>query len=469
MNTKTRYGWGRLGGAVAMAVVAAIAGFAVFRWIPHRGPTSSGRDDGAAGPSLHEAASTPDESGVALAADRAIREADVVGDGGDPNKALPNAMRPQLMEAIQGLKSESDPSRHRELLDTALDAIRDADLAAAMAVLTEPEFASSGHELRQRLLERWGATDPRAASAWIGRMSSGEAREEAYGDVARGWAKRDVDAARTWALGVAEPSERDGALIQVAYELARSRPVEAMHLAIEMQPTVRRDELLTFAATQWASRAPDDAVDWAAKVEEETLRNRLLKDIFTEWGDRDPLQAATAAVKSMPEGREQNDTVVGIVQRWAQTEPKIAGAWVAAFPDSDLRETAGRELVTIWADQAVEEAGQWLDALPGGGFRDTAVSAYVDKILPMVPDTAAVWAMQIGDPVRRAEVLERVGTEWLESDAAAARVWIANSALSPEAKARLLTPPKSTVPGAEPAAAAGSPSRSQGVGKAAGS
>jgi hypothetical protein len=235
------------------------------------------------------------------------------------------------------------------------------------------------------------------------------------------------------------------------------------------RPTVRRDELLTFAATQWASRAPDDAVDWAAKVEEETLRNRLLKDIFTEWGDRDPLQAATAAVKSMPEGREQNDTVVGIVQRWAQTEPKTAGAWVAAFPDGDLRETAGRELVTIWADQAVEEAGQWLDALPGGGFRDTAVSAYVDKILPMVPDTAAVWAMQIGDPVRRAEVLERVGTEWLESDAAAARVWIANSALSPEAKARLLTPPKSTVPGAEPAAAAGSPSRSQGVGKAAGS
>jgi hypothetical protein len=439
MNTRIRYGGGLLAGVAIAATVA----LAVYRRSVDGGVPSSyapGKDrfsspgserplqpPGSGDPGPVVSATDVPETGAGL---------------GNPNKPLPNALRPLITAAVQGLMAETDPTRHRESLEAALAKVADGDLGLALAVLTDPEFAASGKELRQRLLERWGAQDPRAATAWIGRMSAGEARDEAFADVARGWAARDAEGARTWALALSEPSARDGALIQVGYELARTRPVEAMELAIAMQPTGRRDELLNYSATQWASQAPEEAVDWASQVSDEALRNRLLKDIFTEWGDGDPMAAATAAVKSMPAGREQNDTVVGIVQRWAQTEPKTAGAWVSAFPDGELRETAGRELITIWADQVVEEAGQWLDALPAGSFRDTAVSAYVAKILPMVPETASEWAMQIADPVLRAEELERVGAGWLESDAAAARAWIAQSALSAESKARLLSPPQ---------------------------
>jgi hypothetical protein len=435
MNTRIRYSSGLLAGVA----IAATVGLAVYRRSGDGGVPSSqapGKDIvRSGGVETHSRQATTGDSGTAVTANDATE----TGAGpGDPNKPLPNALRPLITSAVQGLVAETDPTRHRESLEAALAKVGDGDLGLALAVLTDPEFEVSGRELRQRLLERWGTQDPQAAAAWIGRMSPGEARDEAFGDVARGWATRDVEAARTWALGLSEPSARDGALIQVGYELARTRPVEAMEMAIAMQPTGRRDELLNFSATQWAAQAPADAVDWASQVADEALRTRLLKDIFTEWGDGDPMAAATAAVKSMPEGREQNDTVVGIVQRWAQTDPTIAGAWVAAFPEGELRETAGRELITIWADQAVEQAGQWLNALPAGDFRDTAVSAYVAKILPMVPETASEWAMEIKDPVRRAEELERVGSGWLESDAAAARAWIAQSALSAEAKARLL-------------------------------
>ncbi len=426
--------------------IAATVGLAVYRRSGDRGvPSSYAPGKEGVRPGGAEVSSQSAESGDTRQPAPPAGATNAGIGPGDPNKPLPNALRPLLTAAVEGLMAETDPSRHRESLEAVLAKVGDGDLGLALAVLTHPEFAASGKELRQRLLERWGAKDPLAATAWIGRMSPGEARDEAFGDVARGWATRDVEAARTWALGLSEPSARDGALIQVGYELARTRPVEAMEMAIAMQPTGRRDELLNFSATQWASQAPADAVEWASQVSDEALRNRLWKDIFTEWGDGDPMAAATAAVKSMPEGREQNDTVVGIVQRWAQTDPTIAGAWVSAFPEGELRETAGRELVTIWADQRVEEAGQWLDALPAGNFRDTAVSAYVAKILPMVPATASEWAMQIADPVRRAEELERVGAGWLESDAVAARAWIAQSALSAEAKARLLSPPNPPV------------------------
>jgi hypothetical protein len=438
MNTRIRYG----GGLLAGLAVAATVGLAVYRRSGDQGlyPTPMPRTNQVPVAAAEQGSQPPTTVDPGLVVP-AISLPETESGSGDPSKPLPNPMGPLITASVRELMAETDPTRHRESLEAALAKVGDGDLGLALAVLTHPDFEVSGREFRQRLLERWGAKDPQAATAWIGRMSPGDARDEAFSDVARGWAMRDVEAARSWALALSEPSARDGALIQVGYELARTRPVEAMEMAIAMQPTRRRDELLNFSATQWASQAPADAVDWASQISEESLRTRLLKDILTEWGDGDPMAAATAAVKSMPEGREQNDTVVGIVQRWAQTEPNTAGAWVAAFPDGELRESAGRELVTIWADQAVEEAGQWLDALPAGNFRDTAVSAYVAKILPMVPQTASEWAMQIADPVRRAEELERVGSGWLESDAAAARAWIAQSALSAEAKARLLSPP----------------------------
>lgn len=363
----------------------------------------------------------------------------------DPNKAPLNPLRPKLATGLLRLAAESDPARQREALEALIAQIATADLGRALAVLTDPEFEKTGAELRRRLFERWGGESPATAAAWAGRMSAGDARADAYGDVAQGWASRDASAAKAWALGLSEASDRDAALAQVGYVLGRTQPVEALQLAIAMEATPRRDELVHFSAAQWASQSPGDAVAWASQVTDEGLREGLLRNIFTEWGDADPTAAATAAVKSMPEGRAQNDTVVGIVQRWVQKEPEIAAAWVASFPDGELRETAGRELVTLWADQAAEDAGRWLNELPTGGFRDTAVAAYVGKILPMAPETAAVWAAEISDPARRGEELERVGAAWLESDATAARAWIPQSALSAEAKARLLAPRKPEV------------------------
>ena len=356
----------------------------------------------------------------------------------DPSKAPPNPLRPILASLLSEIAQESDLTRKTALAESAFVRVGETNLAHALAVLTDPEFAINGQEVRSRLLQRWGALDPQAASAWASRMSPGENRAAAYAEIARGWAGQNPDAASAWARTLSEPSERDAALIEVAYELARSKPVEALDLAIELSPTTRRDEVLNFSATQWASLKPQDALDWAKQVPDENLRARLIRDITTEWGDTDPNAAATAAVQSIPTGRAQNDAVVGIIQRWAQSSPEVAAAWIQAFPEGELRETAGRELVNVWADQAPEAAGHWLNALPQGSFRDIAVESYVTSILPAAPDTAATWAMEIRDPNRRSESLERVASLWLEVDAPAAKAWIPQSALAPETKNRLL-------------------------------
>ena len=358
----------------------------------------------------------------------------------DPNKAPPNPLRAMLEAGLAGIAGENDPDRRRQLLDELAGRIRETETVTALAGLTDPTFERSGADLRARLIQRWAARDPQAAAAWIGLMSSGDLRASAHAELARGWMERDVEAAKTWALGLSDASDRDSALVSIAYELARSRPVDALTLAIELQPTERRDEVLNHAAMQWAAEKPREALEWASQVPDERLRTRLQRDIAIAWGEADPTAAATAAVQNLPPGREQNDAVVGIVQRWVQSAPEVAATWVAAFPEGELRETAGRELVTIWASEAQEAAGKWLNELEPGSFRDTAVEAYLGSVLPIAPDKAAAWVAEIREAKRQSEAAERVAAYWLEVDAPAAKAWMGKAPMSAEAKARLLAP-----------------------------
>lgn len=361
----------------------------------------------------------------------------------DPRKARPNPWLAQLEAPVRELQAEKDPEKRDQLTQTLSHQITDAEIPGALAALTAlnlPEQPEIGRELRRDLIERWAELAPNSASDWLGRMSPGTMRTDSVKTLAQSWAKKDVAAALVWAQGLENGADRESAVVQVAYELARTDPLQALSRAVEIQSDSGREELMDYAAIQWAAKQPEEAAAWARKVEDGDLRQRLLAGIYSAWGDSDPSAAATAAVRSMEAGRDQNDAVVSIVQRWAQREPDIAATWVAAFPESELRDTAAREIVKLWADQSVEKSGAWLNSLEPGSLRDTAVSAYVEQIFPQSPASAVQWAAEIADPAKRQVEFEQLGQSWLEVDATAARAWIQQSSLSAEAKARLLAP-----------------------------
>jgi len=197
-------------------------------------------------------------------------------------------------------------------------------------------------------------------------------------------------------------NERDRALLDSIYEIARTKPVEALTWAMENAPaTTAGDELIAHTAVQWAATDPQAASRWAEKVPDEELRAQLLTGIATAWGESDSLAAAELALRTLPAGRQQDDAVVGIVQRWVQTEPEAAATWVLDFPAGSLRETALENLVKIWADQDLPQATRWLTGLATGASRDQAVAVYVTEIAPSFPAVAWQWAATIGDATLR--------------------------------------------------------------------
>jgi hypothetical protein len=72
---------------------------------------------------------------------------------------------------------------------------------------------------------------------------------------------------------------------------------------------------------------------------------KVLAGEAVSWAEQNPEAAATLAVDQLPAGRLQEDTVVSIVQRWAQSDTVAAATWVAQFPEGSLRKTAVENLV----------------------------------------------------------------------------------------------------------------------------
>ena len=155
-------------------------------------------------------------------------------------------------------------------------------------------------------------------------------------------------------------------------------------------------------------------------------------------GEKDPEGAAAAALTELRLGRAQDDAVMGIVQRWTQSDPESAGAWIGKFPAGQLRDTALAEFVKLWTDKDPSAVSQWLNQLDGGSDRDLAVQEFVMKAAPIAPESAAEWAEAIGDESTKLKSLAWTGEAWLAVDAPAAKNWIATCDLPESDKQKLL-------------------------------
>jgi hypothetical protein len=342
------------------------------------------------------------------------------------------------LKALESIQTEADSGLQEEKLERLVNSIAPTELPMAARLLQELGSFGLRHQLGRRALRRWAENDPRAAAQWVTWTPLDSERQEVINDVAIVWANHSVSNAVAWVRQLPAESERNAGLMSVAYEAVRTEPMEVLRLGMELPAGEHRDDLITHAAGEWATIDPAAAAEWASQATDVALRDRLLASIATAWGDSDPVAAANLALKTLPPGRQQDDAVMSIVQRWAQQTPIEAAGWVSSFPEGTLRETAMEELVKLWTDQSLAEPANWLYKAALGSSRDAAVGAYVCKVTPHLPELAAQWTSEIKDESLRLREMEAVGEAWMESDSVAARAWIAQSDLPKPTRTRLL-------------------------------
>jgi len=253
---------------------------------------------------------------------------------------------------------EANSDRTRESLRAKLAAgVLLADIPAALDELKHAEFL--GCEFTQPLLRRWAEADGRAAAAWVEQLPAGAVREGALSGVAIEWANTDMPSAAVWARQLPEESERQATLLTIANEAVRTDPLEALRLTVELPADGKRDETIRRAAMEWTLQDATSAVDWAEQIPDEALRSKVLAAEAIAWADSAPESAATLALKTLPPGRLLDDTVVSIVQRWAQQQPEEAAAWVEQFPPGKLQVAAIENVAAMWRLQDGPTAEAW--------------------------------------------------------------------------------------------------------------
>jgi len=271
-----------------------------------------------------------------------------------------NPLSDKLAKLIQDLQTEDDPMKREQLISNLLAGLKTGDIAAALDFLKDAQPTELAADLSRRLVRRWAESSPQEVAAWINGLPDGDQRQIALDSLAIVWADSQMAGATNWCQSLTDETERNRALTAVANEAVRVDPQTALQLAVGLPAGSQRDDLIRRATMEWASGDATNAVAWAEQIPDATLRATVLAGEAVAWAKQDPESAAVLAVKELPAGRLQEDTVVSIVQRWAELQPEAAAAWVAQFPEGAMRAAAIENLVALWSQKDAAAAHQWL-------------------------------------------------------------------------------------------------------------
>lgn len=281
---------------------------------------------------------------------------------------------------------------------------RDAALNRCMAGMS-PELAADllaglGPEdlkgvAARRLFDHWATGNPGEAAAWAQGQGDPETRQSYLNVAALRWAATDLKAAADWARSLPEGEGRTEIMAAVGAEAVRSDPLEALRMGVELPAGAAQADLISRAAAEWAVTDRDSAVAWAKQIEDEALRQRVTGQVVVASAEQDPAGAATIALQQMPLGEERDRALVSVVQRWVQTDPAVASAWVSEFPEGAVGRDAMDNLVNLWADRDLVASGNWLLTLRAGELRNVGILAYARVLRRTDAALADRWASSV--------------------------------------------------------------------------
>jgi len=255
-------------------------------------------------------------------------------------------------ELLREIRSVAESDEKNEAIEHLVDSLPASDIPFTFQCLAESGPAAD--QARQLLIRRWAESAPEAAAADALRIADASSQRAAIEQVVIAWANIDLPAAKQWLTDLPPGETRDAAARDLAYESARIDPLSAIGSAVSLLASEERDNLLCHISAQWASIEPRAAMNWAMQVSDEALRDRLLTSIATAAAKQDGVGAATMVAVAISPGAEQDRAAVAVAQRWAQSSPEAAAAWIQQFPTASLRSEAKQSLTDVFAAEGTE-------------------------------------------------------------------------------------------------------------------
>jgi hypothetical protein len=192
-----------------------------------------------------------------------------------------------------------------------------------------------------KLLAALTYVDPMAAARVA--QSQGSLREAAIRIVVQNWASLDRGDAERWAAQLQNPDERDTALSYLCYQVSQSDPAQAIKIAADHGISGQRG-LIQNLAEQWAAKDFFSAGAWASTLSTGDERDQIYMRLALVLSKAVPREAAQLVLDEIKPGVTQSEAAISVLHQWTLRDYEGAAAWVAQFPDGELRERALQEL-----------------------------------------------------------------------------------------------------------------------------
>ncbi|MDA0767647.1 MAG: hypothetical protein O3A92_12590 [Verrucomicrobia bacterium] len=397
-----------LGSAWALSLAAAYM-------IGHNGDRPASSPTQASSPSA-SAKSPRSSSGNAADTDRRASSA-------NPGLRLVAQLPPK--EAVTALALLSDPVARAQGFLALVDSLSPEEFKDVVAEfralgITDERFSEYGI-----LLHAWGQVDPQGALAY--------AIENTHGNFARqtvlaSWAGYDPDAAIAFAEGNFTGEGANPLLVGVIRGLAREDLNRATDLMQGLPRSRERGEALESLLPILLAQGVDQALTWSQGITDEGLRGASQANIARHLAEADPVKGAEL-IMSLPDQDSKFRALDDITQSWAKQDLSAAMAFAEGLEPS-LRGEGAEGIVAQLASTDPLQASQWLQSVAGEGVNlDAAIGRFIWEANSTQPALAANWIGQMTDQRDAERNYHRFLGRWIETDAAAARAWMADTQL----------------------------------------
>lgn len=158
----------------------------------------------------------------------------------------------------------------------------EANPAAAMAWYGQLP-APLQEQLRQAVLGKLAAVDPRTASTWLAHDAAAQLGASDLIPVLRGLQLAGLDQQFAWATTAANPETRQSALQAVVGEAAHTNLVGLGEWLAARADDAALSPAFSAYATQVVRKSPSAAVNWALSLDQPALRQQALNTVAAEW------------------------------------------------------------------------------------------------------------------------------------------------------------------------------------------
>ncbi len=278
-------------------------------------------------------------------------------------------------------------------------------------------------EMVASVISIWAESDPSAASKWLENAPAGLRGEAVYQALVEVWARSEPSIAAGWFATQDDPTMVASIAEVLAGTWAETDGASAVRWVQSNWPDGEAGTALNLAMEVWAENDADGLRNALGSFGDEVLEIEASKEVGSFLAETDG-EAAWQFADSLADPAARYESMVVVMETWADNKPSAAARAVDACGDETIRVDATRALVGKWILSDEDLALEWLAGVKPGRQADAGYDAAVEQWLSTRPLKALGLALKIGDPPTRGEAIALAHAELTEADPAAARKWV---------------------------------------------